>query len=140
MTEQEYINRREHIYKNFESLQQRDDALEKLKRQAHEELAVGDGVTVNLYSDRHAYTVIKRTASSITIQRDKATLDPSFKPEIMPGGFAGHCTNNNDQSYIYSRDKNGSILTLRFSKKRERFMYLGAPISIGRHEFYDYNF
>lgn len=32
MTEQDYITRREHIYKNFETFQQRDDALEKLKR------------------------------------------------------------------------------------------------------------
>lgn len=85
-------------------------------RKAHEELKVGDGVTVNLYSDSHAYTVIKRTPATITIQQDKATLDPSFKPIFVEGGFAGHCVNQSEQKYSYERDYHGSVLTLRFSK------------------------
>ena len=41
---------------------------------------VGDGVTINLWSDRHAATVIKVTAKTVTVRRDKATLNPDFKP------------------------------------------------------------
>lgn len=45
---------------------------------------VGDGVTINLWSDRHAATVIKVTAKTVTVRRDKATLNPDFKPEFIP--------------------------------------------------------
>lgn len=53
------------------------------------EAKVGDGITISLYSDAHAYTIIKRTAKTITIQRDKATLKEGWKPEIITGGFCG---------------------------------------------------
>lgn len=104
---------------------------------------VGDGVTICLYSDRNAGTVIKRTAKSITVQRDIATLDPNFKPEFVVGGFAGHCTNQNEQTYTYERDEEGSIETFRWSDKYGRYCGGGdqtIKIINGRHEFYDYNF
>lgn len=66
---------------------------------------VGDGVTINLWSDRHAATVIKVTAKTVTVRRDKATLNPDFKPEFIPGGFAAHCTNQSEQSYTYEPDE-----------------------------------
>lgn len=102
---------------------------------------VGDGVTVNMWSDRHAATIIKVTPCSVTVQYDKATLDPNFKPEWIPGGFAGHCINQEDQTYTYERDPNGRVETYRWSKKYGTY---GTPgnlrLSKGRHEFYDYNF
>lgn len=102
---------------------------------------VGEGATVVFWSDRHAGTIVKVTKASITIQRDKATLDPNFKPEWIVGGFAGHCTNQDEQSYSYERDENGQTYTIRWSKKYNRY---GQPDNIraikGRYEFYDYNF
>lgn len=102
---------------------------------------VGEGVTVNLWSDRHAATIIKVTKCSITVRRDKATLNPDFKPDFIPGGFAAHCTNQSEQSYTYEADENGTTYTFRWSKKYCRY---GTPgnltLSKGRHEFYDYNF
>lgn len=62
MTEQEYNIKKKEIFENWKSIRQRDIDLDNLSKQAHSELNVGDGVTVNLYTDRHAYTVIKRTA------------------------------------------------------------------------------
>lgn len=140
MTEKEYTERRKAIFDNWKSIRQRDIDLDNLTRQAHEELKVGDGVTLRLYSDAEAYTVVKRTACSITVQRDKAMLDPNFKPVWDVGGFAGHCTNQEEQKYSYERNENGEKITLRFSRKYGRFMYLEKSIQIGRHEFYDYNF
>lgn len=140
MTEQELKAKKEAIYNNWTSIKQRDIDLDNLMRQAHEEIKEGDGITINLWSDSHAYTVIKRTPSTITVQRDKAILDKNFKPEWIAGGFAGHCTNQDEQSYTYERNEKGEVLTLRYSKKYGRFMYLEKSISIGRHEFYDYNF
>jgi hypothetical protein len=105
-------------------------------------IEVGDGVTYHLYSDAHAGTVIKKTKMSVTVQRDKATRDPNFKPEIVPGGFAGHCTNQHEQTYTYEADPNGETITFRWSKKFGRFQdgQRGLTLTKGRREFYDYNF
>ena len=103
-------------------------------------LEVGDGVTVHYYSDAEAYTIIKRTPCSLTLQRDKATLKKGCKPEFVPGGFGACCTNNEDLEYDYERDPNGSVLTVRWSKKEGAFMYLGKKVTAGRHEYFDYNF
>lgn len=105
-------------------------------------LKVGDGVTCKMWSDAHAFTVIKRTAKTITIQQDEAILSKDFKPEIVPGGFAGVCVNMYDQSYTYERNPNGATYTCRWSDKLGGFKNpLGyGCVCIGRHEFYDYNF
>lgn len=107
------------------------------------ELDVGDGATLCLYSDRYACTVISKTAKTITVQRDKATLDPNFKPEFISGGFAVHCINQEDQRWTYDRDPNGEITRCFWSEKLGRYTTGGdqsVRISPGRHEFYDYNF
>ncbi len=140
MTVEELRAAKKRIFDSFADYRKRDADLENLMRRAHAEIKEGDGVTVHLWSDAHAYTVIKRTPSTITIQRDNATLNPNFKPEWIAGGFAGHCTNQDEQSYTYERNPNGEKITLRFSKKWGRFMYLGKAITIGRDEYYDYNF
>ena len=129
---------------NVEPLSERQDYCKSLiGRIERYNVQVGDGVTICLYSDKHAGTVIKRTAKTITVQRDKATLDPNFKPEWIEGGFAGHCTNVHEQSYTYERDENGAITTYRWSDVYGRYCSSGdqsIKIVNGRHEYYDYNF
>ena len=102
---------------------------------------VGDGVTVHLWSDAHAATIIKVTKCSVTVQYDTATLDPNWKPEWIAGGFAGHCVNQDEQTYTYERNPKGRIETYRWSNKYGSY---GTPgnlrLTKGRHEFYDYNF
>ena len=121
--------------------------IEDLKWQLHKELnreiEVGDGATLHLWSDAHACTVIARTATTLTLQRDKAILDPNFKPEWIAGGFAGHCTNPEDQTYPYEPDPSGEIYKCRWSEKYGRWQHGSdgsMKITRGRHEFYDYNF
>lgn len=104
-------------------------------------VSVGMGVTINLWSDRHAATVTGVTKSTVTVRRDKATIDPEFTPEFVVGGFACHCTNQMDQSYTYEPDRNGEVETFRWAPKYNRYGKGGSPwLSRGRHEFYDYNF
>ena len=107
------------------------------------ELDVGDGCTYYLWSDSYACTVIKKTKKTITIQRDKATLSPDFKPDWIPGGFAAHCTNAEEQEYTYERNPNGEIYVCHWSEKEGRYR-TGSDgsikIGVGRHEYYDYNF
>lgn len=102
---------------------------------------VGDGATERLHTDSHAYTVIRVSPSgkTVTLQRDKVTLDPSFKPDTVVGGFLGHTVNNHEQSYTYGSDPEGAVITARFTKHGWRTPG-GRRIVHGRHEFYDYNF
>lgn len=129
---------------NIKPLSERKDYIERLiVRIKRFNVKVGDGVTIVLYSDQHACTVISRTAKSITVQQDKAILDPNFKPEIIPGGFAGHCVNQEEQTYTYEPNPNGRISTYRWSDKYGQFRSTGdqsIKIINGRYEYYDYNF
>ena len=105
------------------------------------DVKVGDGVTVTLYTDRQAYTVIDRTAKSLTLQRDKAIKDPNFKPEWVTGGFSAICLNSEEQDYTYEPNLDGEIVKAYYSKRKGSFYvdkYLRC--SKGRHEYYDYNF
>ena len=115
----------------------------ELRKALNSEIEIGDGVTEYLYSDAHAYTVIAKTKKTITIQRDKAILDPNFKPEWIAGGFAGHCTNQEEQTYTYERDPEGAKVRCFWSERLGCYTTGGdqsIKIGRGRHEFYDYNF
>ncbi len=66
----------------------------------HKDFQVGDQAHICLYTDIEPYTVIERKGKRIKLQKARATLDPSYKPERIAGGFAGHCINNHDQKWI----------------------------------------
>lgn len=138
---------------SFEQLKERLEALpwtcnydkkqeqeRPIRAEFYQGLEVGDGVTYHLFSDSHACTIIKRTEKTITIQEDNATLNPDFKPEWIEGGFAGHCINQDEQTYTYERNPKGRVITARWSDKRGGFVYMDKLITAGRNEFYDYNF
>lgn len=154
-----YIMRCEEIIEGFERAERyraegKNGLAESVERRATERIKifeetkltpatvkVGDGVTINLWSDRHAATVIKVTEKTVTVRRDKATLNPDFKPEFIPGGFAAHCTNQEEQSYTYEPDENGEVKKFYWSDKYQMYGQPGnLTLSKGRHEFYDYNF
>lgn len=115
---------------------------------------IGDGATYTAYTDSRAGTIIQKTAKSITIQLDHATLlngpnsDADDKLVTIPGGFAGHTTGR--QRYEYARNPDGQ--TLKFTRRTmrsgkviwklvgSRTQSLGCVLNEGRAEYYDYNF
>jgi hypothetical protein len=101
----------------------------------------GDGVTICHFSDRTACTVVRVGASGKTIwlQEDTATLD-GWKPEILPGGFSGHCTNNAEQRYAYQPNPNGAIHRASLRKDGTWRTTNRERVSPGRSQFHDYNF
>lgn len=129
----------------------RDSTISEFKEQVKEiserglyptNVEVGMGVTIPLYTDAIAYTVIKvsKSKKQITIQRDIATLSKDFKPEFIAGGFAGHCTNQSEQTYTYERNEDGETYVFRWSEKQQRYVYKHLRLIRGRHQFKDYNF
>ena len=104
-------------------------------------MKISDGATVCGYSDRTACTVIRVSPSGKTVwlQEDNANLKPEWKPEIIPGGFSGHCTNNTTQKYDYTPNPNGCVYRAFLNKKGKLRVGTSTVIE-GRHKFYDYNF
>jgi hypothetical protein len=102
---------------------------------------VGDGATICHYSDRTACTVVRVSPSGKTLylQPDIATLD-GWKPEILPGGFAGHCVNNHEQRYTYQPDPGAPLHRASLRKDGRYRTTNGEPVVPGRHQFHDYNF
>jgi hypothetical protein len=94
------------------------------------------------YSDVYPYEVIRVISDkTIEIREMKSELDSNWKPDMVPGGFSAHCTNQDEQKYTYSL--NDQAKTIRMRKRKDGRWYS----AFGRHvlsenpkRFYDYNF
>ena len=109
----------------------------------HKDFQVGDQAHICLYTDIEPYTVIERKGKRIKLQKAKATLDPNYKPERIPGGFAGHCTNNHDQKWIITANPKGAITEGYLGNDNEWYekgSNRRTIISQGYVKFHDYNF
>jgi hypothetical protein len=95
------------------------------------------------YSDVHPYEVIRHvTDKTIEIREMDAKID--FQPTIVPGGFAGHCTNNTEgeQKWIITSNENNRIIRIRLHKNGQWKDANGNRYQLGDkpRKFYDYNF
>jgi hypothetical protein len=114
---------------------------------------VGDGVSITIWTDTVAYTVIKRTESTMLLQQDTAKIINKDELTFIPGGFCAHCPNQGVQKWAHEPNPNGSIvkITRRLAGKGEnrricwkqaghRTLSPGMVANPGRHTFHDYNF
>jgi hypothetical protein len=102
-----------------------------------------DAKYMNLYgwSDVHPYEIIRWVSEkTVEIRAMQATLDPSWKPEFIPGGFAAHCTNQSSQRYTYESDPNAPVIRARLGKKGWKSKRGMHKPSEKPRRFYDYNF
>ena len=103
----------------------------------------GMGVTIHHYSDADAGTItrISKSGKCFWYTIDDAVLDPDFKPDFVVGGFAGHCTNQHEQTYTYTtvpgrQEKRATLCKDgRFKSTCMELLTIGY-----RGKFYDYNF
>jgi len=108
--------------------------------------AIGVAATLHFYSDAQAYTVVDViNEKKIVVRACTATLKDGWRPEIQPGGFAGHCTNNRDQEYTYEdrEELGGRVFTLRKNGNwcEEGQESNSSKLRLGyRKAFHDYNF
>jgi len=96
-------------------------------------------MTMLCYSDAKPYVVVKETAKTKTLSPVRVGRDPDWKPEIEVGGFAGHCTNQREQTWLYEEiDENSQI---RVFKTKRGWAYKGIRFAEDRAVyFHDYNF
>lgn len=77
-----------------------------------------------MYTDTRPFEVIEvRTANKVIIREMKAEMSADWKPEIVAGGFGGHCVNNHDQdsAWVITPDEEGREITIRYSKAKGRW-------------------
>jgi hypothetical protein len=117
-------------------------------------LNVGDGVSVSVWTDVEAYTIIKKTPKTIVLRSDNAVLVNREDLVFHAGGFAAHCENQRDQRYTYEPDPEGIEvkITLRrwtdedgnerrkWKKANNRTFETGGNAYAGRRKFHDFNF
>lgn len=91
-----------------------------------------------LYSDVHAYEVI-RTVSAKVVEIRRLDTEAIIKPtNFKVGGFSAHCVDNDNQTYKYISNEKNTVVRLHLSKSgwgKGRYHMSDTP-----HEFYDYNF
>lgn len=103
-------------------------------------MKIGDGATIQMYSDRRAATIIDISPSNktITIQEDNAELLNRDELKTNPGGFSANIQGS--QKYKFSKDLNGQIAIAK-KHKDGKFYSQGNRIVVGeRQHFYDFNF
>jgi hypothetical protein len=118
-------------------------------------LAIGDGVSVKSYTDVDAFTIIAKTATTMTLRQDAATLLNRDELVFHAGGFAAHCSNQRDQRYSYKADPEGHVIKISLRRwsdpegnerrkwKRANSGALhdtGGNAYAGRRKFHDFNF
>jgi len=94
------------------------------------------------YSDVNPNEIV-RAVSAITleIRAMRAERAHDWKPEIIPGGFSGHCVNQHEQRWIISSDPSAPIVRIRLGKKGWKDRHGNRyNLSDRPKKFYDYNF
>jgi uncharacterized membrane protein len=95
------------------------------------------------YSDIEPFEVVKVISDkTIEIRRMEAERDLTWKPEIIPGGFAGHCVNQNEQRWNITSNEKNQTIRIRLSKNKGWKDKHGRQFKLSDkpRKYYDYNF
>lgn len=98
------------------------------------------------YSQSYPWVEIRRTAKTVTLAKVNVKRDPEWKPEMHPGGFVAHCSNQGEQTWLFDSIDEEVTRTVRrvkscYAGEDEMWGRKGVKFVEGRaREFYDYNF
>lgn len=68
-------------------------------------------------SDMYPYETVETVSEkTVKVRSMRCSLNPEWKPDIIVGGFVGHCVNQNSQQWIYHSDPDATVLQLRRKK------------------------
>lgn len=102
-------------------------------------LPEGNYFTESGYSQSYPWVVVKETATTKTLAKVNVARDPEWKPEIVAGGFVGHCTNQSKQTWLFESINRDHTRVIRKTKKG--WSHKGVKFHEDQAvEFYDYNF
>jgi hypothetical protein len=94
------------------------------------------------YSDVEPHEVIREvSAKCLEIRAMSAALDPTWKPDMIPGGFSAHTVNNGEQRWLIRSSEASPVIRIRLGKRGwkdkhgNRYVLSDKP-----RKFYDYNF
>ena len=102
----------------------------------------------NKYANLHMWTdvlpfEITRVISDKTmeVRAMKYKLADNEKPEFIPGGFAGHCTNQRGLKYDFETNPDSMVIRIRLRKDGKWHSKFGRHIPTDHPiAFDDYNF
>lgn len=116
----------------------------------HAEFKVGDRANICRHSDIDPATVVevRRNGDEVVLRVDSFKLAEGQKPEMVPGGFCAHCTNQRELVYDITENLAGNLETFTLRLWRGRYCWTpkgGTPnghqhCGTGWSAFYDYNF
>ena len=94
------------------------------------------------WSDVTPYEVIRVVSEkTLEIRAMHYERDKSVKLDIQPGGFAWHCSNQEQQKWHITPDEKGTIRRIRLGKRGWKDSHGGRyDLSESPSRFYDYNF
>ncbi|MCW5591032.1 MAG: hypothetical protein KIS74_02935 [Burkholderiales bacterium] len=104
---------------------------------------VGYYANRKLWTDVDPYEIVRVVSEKcLDVRPMKATPDPTWKPEFIPGGFFGHTANNHDQRWLYERDPKAPTIRIRKHKNGTWKDASGMRFNIALepHKHHDYNF
>jgi hypothetical protein len=102
-------------------------------------LPPGNYFTEYGYSQSYPWVEVSRTLKTITLAKVQVKKDPDWKPHFIAGGFAGHCTNQSGQTWLFDKINPLQLTVIRTTKIG--WSRGGVRFDEGRAiEFYDYNF
>lgn len=94
------------------------------------------------WSDVHPFEIVRVVSpKTIEVRQMDAERDPDFEPEFVAGGFAGHCTNQHKQTWLYRSNPDNPVVRARL-RKDGLYHSASGPHSLSTEprKFYDYNF
>lgn len=95
------------------------------------------------YSDVYPFEIVRVVSErTLEVREMNAELDPTWKPEFVRGGFAGHCVNQSSQRWLITSDPTKLIIRIRLSKRGSWKSKHGERFKLSDRPFkrYDYNF
>lgn len=95
------------------------------------------------YSDVNPHEIVRWVSNkTIEIREMNAERDPSYKPEMVLGGFSAVCLNQDEQKWLITSNPKASVFRIRLRKNGYWYDAHGRRYGLSDRptKFYDYNF
>lgn len=95
------------------------------------------------YSDVNPHEITRWVSDkTVEVRAMNAERDPSYKPEMVVGGFSFMCVNQNEQKWLITSKPDARVFRIRLRKNGHWYDAHGSRYVLGAKpvKYYDYNF